>query len=69
MIRFHHEPESTITLYAGVTATTFQGTTSVITTRGPYQLEDARWQLLTKDCNNATVTSFKDDLQSEIFLL
>jgi len=41
-IRFHHEPESTNTSHANVTATTFQGATSVITSRAPYQLEDAR---------------------------
>jgi len=33
--QFHHKPESTDTSHAGVTATTFQGTTSVITARGP----------------------------------
>ena len=32
-IRFHHEPESSNTSHADVTATTFQGTTSVITSR------------------------------------
>jgi len=35
-IRFHHEPESSNTSHADVTAITFQGTTSVITSRGPY---------------------------------
>ena len=53
MIRFHHEPESTNTSHAGVTATTCQGTTSVITATGPYQLEDARWHLLTNVVSNA----------------
>ena len=48
-IRFHYEPESTNTSRANVTATTLQGTTSVITSRGPYQLEGARWHLLTKN--------------------
>jgi len=38
-IRFHHEPESSNTSHADVTATTFQGTTSVIISRGLYQLE------------------------------
>ena len=47
-IRFHHEPESSNTSHADVTATTLQGTTSVISSRGPYQLEGARWHLLTK---------------------
>jgi len=35
VIRFYHEPESTNTSYADVTATTFQGTTSIITSREP----------------------------------
>ena len=51
-IRFHHEPESINISHAGVTATTFQGTTSVITSRGTYQLEGARWHLLTKFFSN-----------------
>jgi len=37
---FHHEPEGTDTSHAGVTATTFQGTTSVIIARGPYQFDN-----------------------------
>jgi len=41
VIRFHHEPENSNTSHANVTATTFQGTTSVITSRRPYQLEGA----------------------------
>jgi len=41
-IRFHHELDSTNTSHADVMATTFQGTTSVITSRGPHQLEGAR---------------------------
>jgi len=64
-IRFHHEPESSNTSHADVTATTFQGTTS-ITSRGPYQLEGARWHLLTKVFSN--LESFKFDFHSEILL-
>jgi len=63
---FHYEPESTVTPHAGVTATTFQGTTSVITARGQYQLEGTRWHLLTKVFSN--MASYKADLQSEIFI-
>jgi len=63
-IRFHHEPESSNTSHADVTATTFQGTTSVITSRGPYQLEGARWHLLTKVFSNTE--SFKFDFHSVI---
>jgi len=65
-VRFHHEPESTNTSHADVTATTFQGTTSVITSRGPYELEGARWHLLTKVFSNPE--SFKSDLHSELLL-
>jgi len=65
-IRFHHEPESSNTSHDDVTATTFQGTTSVITSRGPYQLEGARWHLLTKVFSNPE--SFKFDFHSEILL-
>jgi len=65
-IRFHHEPESSNTSRADVTATTFQGTTSVITSRGPYQLECARWHLLTKIFSNPE--SFRADLHSELLL-
>jgi len=64
-VRFHHAPESMDTSHAGVTATTFQGTTSVITARGPYQLEGARWHLLTKVFSNELF--FQADLQSEIY--
>jgi len=63
---FHYEPESTVTSHAGVTATTFQGTTSVITARGQYQLEGTRWHLLAKVFSN--MASYKADLQSEILI-
>jgi len=66
-IRFHHEPESTNTSHADVTATTFQGTISVITSRGPYQLEGARWHLLTKVFINPE--SFKSDFHSGLLVL
>ena len=65
-IRFHPEPESTNTSNAHFKATTFQGTTSVITSRGPYQLEGARWHLLTKVFSNPE--SFNSDLHSELLL-
>jgi len=67
-IRFHHELESANTSHADVTATTFQGTTSVITSRRPYQLEGARWHLrvLTKVFSNPE--SFKSDFHSELLL-
>ena len=54
-IRFNHEPESTNTSHANVTATTFQGTTSVITSRGQYKLKGARWHLLTKVFSNLRI--------------
>ena len=65
-IRFHHEPESSNTSHADVIATTFQGTTSVITSRVPYQLEGARWHLLTKVFSN--FESFKVDFHPETLL-
>jgi len=61
-IQFHHEPESTNTSSADVTATTFQGTTSVIT----YQLEGSRWHPLTKVFSNPE--SSKSDFDSELLL-
>ena len=66
-IQFHHEAESSNTSHADVTATTFQGTTSVSNSRGPYQLEGARCtSVLTKVFSNPE--SFKVDFHSEIFL-
>jgi len=65
-IRSHHEPESINTSRSGVTAATFQGTTSVITSRGSYQLEGARWRLLTKVFSNQE--SFEAELHSELLL-
>jgi len=65
-IRFRHEPESTNTSHSDVTATAFHITTSVITCRGPYRLEGARWNLLTKVFINHE--SFKSDLHSELLL-
>jgi len=65
-IWFHHEPESSNTSHADVTATTFQGTTSVMTSRGPYLPEGARWHLLTKVFSNPE--SFEFDFYSEILL-
>jgi len=65
-IRFHHEPESSNTSHADVTATKFQGTTSVLTSRGPYQPEGTRWHFLTKVFSNPE--SFKFDFHSDILL-
>jgi hypothetical protein len=45
---------------------TFQGTTSVITDRGPYQIEGALWHLLTQVFSDPA--RFKADLQREISL-
>jgi len=58
----HHEPESINTSRSGVTATT----TSVITSRGSYQLEGARWHLLTKVFSNPE--AFEAKLHSELLL-
>jgi len=37
-VRFYHDPESLSSSHAGVTVTMFQGTTSIITDRGPYHI-------------------------------
>jgi len=65
-IRFHHNSESSNTSHADVIVTTFQGTTSVITSRGPHQLEGAQWHLLTKVFSNPE--SFEVDFHSEVLL-
>ena len=66
-VRFHHEPERSVTSsHACVTATTVQGTTSIINARGPYQLQGARWHLLTEVFSN--ITSFEVDLHSELLV-
>ena len=57
-VRFHHEPESTNTSHASVTATTFQGTTSNITARGSYQQKGARWHLRTTVFSNVSFCDF-----------
>ena len=62
-IRLNHEPKSSNTSHADAIATTFQGTTSVITSRGPYQLEGARWHFLTKVFSNPE--SFKVDFHRD----
>jgi len=61
---FHHEPERINTWHAILTSNTVQCTTSVMTARGPYQLEGARWHLLTEVFSNPT--SFEADLHSEL---
>jgi len=55
-VRFHHQPRAPTPHY----------TTSVITPRGSYQLEGARWHLLTKVFSNPV--SFEADLHSELLL-
>ena len=60
-VRFHYEPESINT-----SSNTFQFTTSFVTPRGPYQLEGARWHLLTEVFSNPA--SFEADLHSELRL-
>jgi len=65
-VRFYHEPGSTDTSHAGMRAITFQGITSIITPRGPCQIEGARWHLLTQVFS--TAASFNTDMQAEILL-
>ena len=47
-VRFHHEPESINTSHPCFKSTILQHNTSLITARGPSQLEGARWHLLTQ---------------------
>jgi len=66
LVRFYHESESLDSSHAGVTATTFQGTTSIITDRSPFQIEGARWHLLTQVLSDQA--HFNSSLQTEISL-
>jgi len=65
-VRFHHMTESINTSHSVITSSTFQFTTSIITARGPYQLQGDRWHLLTNFFSNAT--SCEADLHSELLL-
>jgi len=62
--RFYHEPESLDSSHAGLTATTFQSTTSIITEQGLYQIEGAQWHLLTQVFSDPT--HFQMDQQGEM---
>jgi len=66
VVRFYHDPESLDSSHAGVIARTFQGTTSIITDRSPFQIEGARWHLLNHVLSDQAY--FHSNLQTEISL-
>jgi len=63
-VRFLTEPGSLDTSWGGITASTYQGVATLITHRGPYEVEGARWHLLSKIFSLAE--TFKADLEVEL---
>jgi len=47
-VRIHMDPTNLDTSYGGITASTFQGVATLITSAGPLEMEGARWHLLSK---------------------
>jgi len=47
-VRTHMDPANLDTSYGGITASTFQGIATLITSAGPLEMEGARWHLLSK---------------------
>jgi len=47
-VRTHMDPGNLDTLYGGITASTFQGVASLITSAGPLEMEGVRWHLISK---------------------
>ena len=47
-VRIHMDPENLDTSYGGITASTFQGVATLITPADPFEMEGARWYLLSK---------------------
>jgi len=45
-VRIHMDPESLDTSFGGLTASTFQGIATLITSAGPFKMEGVRWRLL-----------------------
>ena len=44
-VRIHMDPANLDTSYGGITASTFQGVATLITSAGPLEMEGARWHL------------------------
>ena len=47
-VRMHMDPKSLDTSFWGFTASTFQGVATLITPADPFEMEGARWYLLSK---------------------
>ena len=47
-VRIHMDHANVDTSYGGITASTFQGVATLITSAGPLEMEGARWHLLSK---------------------
>ena len=52
VVRILTEPGGTDTSHAGISASTYQGVATLITHRGPYAIEGARWHLLSEAFNS-----------------
>ena len=61
VVRFLTEPGSLDTTWGDIKASTFQGVATLITHRGPYEVENARWHLLLKIFSSAE--KFKADFE------
>jgi len=48
VVRIHMDPGNLDTSYGGITASTFQGVATLITSAGPLEIEGARWHLPSK---------------------
>jgi len=62
--RFLTEPGSLDMSWGGIKASTFHGVATLITERGPYEVEGARWHLLSRIFNSAE--EFKEDFEVEL---
>ena len=64
VVRFLTEPGCLDTSRGGISASTHQGVATLITPRGPYAVEGARWHLLSKIFSSDE--NFKNDVETEI---
>jgi len=48
VVRICMDPESKDTSFGGIRADTFQGVATLITSKGPFKMEGARWHLLSQ---------------------
>jgi len=61
---FLTEPDSLDTSWGGIKASTFHGVATLITEQGPYEVEGARWHLLSRIFSSAE--EFKEDFEVEV---